>query len=149
MTTRNIIRLVVFALTFAAVSAPGADQIYNTGFGDNAIGGYDTVAYHTQNKAVKGKSDYTYQWRDAKWSFSTAKNLAAFKKSPTKYAPQFGGYCAWALASNKLVKSDPKIFDIHDGKLYLNYSAKTRKQWLADQAGMIKRGNANYPKLTK
>jgi len=137
----------VALIAFLPSTATAEKAISTTFFGSKAAGGYDTVAYHTAKKAVKGKKTYSTQWRGANWLFSSAKNLQAFKANPEKYAPQYGGYCAWAAAENKLVKADPTIFDLHDGKLYLNYNAKTQKDWNADRKGMITRGDQNYPRL--
>lgn len=137
--------VVILGIFPGSVSAGNA--ISTTFFGNKAVGGYDTVAYHTAKKAVKGKKDFTTHWKGANWLFSSAKNLQAFKANPQKYAPQYGAYCAWAVAENKLVKADPRIFDLHDGKLYLNYNAKTQKDWNADRTGMVRRGNYNYPRL--
>lgn len=142
MKTVTTLIIATLALFTAAASA---GPVYTKG--GKAIGGYDTVAYFTVNKAVKGSSSYTHSWSGATWQFSSAKNRDLFKANPAKYAPQYGGYCAWAIAEkNDLVKIDPKRFDFYGGKLYLNYSSKTQKQWKTDRAGMIKRGNANYTK---
>ena len=121
--------------------------ISTTFFGSKAMGGYDAVAYHTAKKAIKGKKSFMTNWKGANWLFTSAKNLRTFQAKPEKFAPQYGGYCAWAAAENKIVKADPTIFDLHNGKLYLNYNAKTQKDWNADRAGMIQRGNKNYPRL--
>ena len=67
------------------------DKINQTFFG-TAIKGYDTVAYHTEGNAVKGKSKYSYEWNDAKWHFASAENRDLFAANPEKYAPQYGGY---------------------------------------------------------
>lgn len=142
--------LLVAGLVFGLVpSASAADPVYKTYFGDKAIGGYDAVAYHTDGKAQKGTSKYLFNWKGANWHFSSSDNLAKFTAAPEKYAPQYGGYCAWAAAADKLVKSDPKRFDIYEGKLYLNYNKKTQGEWQADKKGMISRGNANFPALLK
>ena len=146
MKTKNITRFIILALVSLVVStASAADPVYKKS--GKALNGYDAVAYHTQSKAVEGSKSYTYNWKGAVWQFSSEANLDAFKGDPGKYAPVYGGYCAWAVADGKLVKSDPKIFDIHDGKLYMNYSTKTQKQWQDDREGMIKRGDSKFTKL--
>jgi len=145
-----------FALAAAAClilagpeTAEAAKPINTTFFGSKAIDGYDTVAYHTQKKAVKGSKSHSHKWQGANWYFSSAQNLELFRKNPTKYAPQYGGYCAWAAAQNKLADTDPEKWDVYNGKLYLNYNDKTRTEWLLDRAGMVRRGDANFPKLVK
>ncbi len=137
--------ILIAAALSATLSARAADPIYSSK--DKAIGGYDTVSYFTENKAVKGSGEHSHTWKGATWHFSSAANLALFKADPQKYAPQYGGYCAYAAAQNDLVKSDPKLFDFYGGKLYLNYSKRTVRKWKVDRPGMIKRGDANYPKL--
>ena len=87
-----------------------------------AIRGYDTVAYFTKNKPVKGNPEFQYEWKHGTWFFSSQENLELFKASPEKYAPQYGGYCAYAIAIDQLVPIDPTQFTILDNKLYLNYS---------------------------
>ncbi len=88
-----------------------------------AINGYDTVAYFDQNKAVKGSQAYSCEYNNAVWYFSTAENKEKFLANPGKFAPQYGGYCAHALAQNELVAANPKAFVVKDDKLYL-YSKK-------------------------
>ena len=98
-------------LKILPIYAPG-------GFGAS---GYDPVAYFKVKKAVKGKANYTYVWKKAKWRFSSKANLEAFKKNPVKYSPQYGGHCAFGVAGNYLVKGDPEAWTVLNGKLYLNY----------------------------
>lgn len=139
------LNLIVFFITVTAANAASAIQ---TGlFGNTAISGYDPVSYVTEGKAVKGSKSHTYKWNGAKWRFSSAENRDAFAQNPEFYAPQFGGYCAWAVAKNQLVKVNPKIFVVHEGKAYLFYNNDTREKWQADVAGNIALGNQNYPTL--
>ncbi|MCS1410492.1 MAG: hypothetical protein M2R45_03686 [Verrucomicrobia subdivision 3 bacterium] len=144
-----IIKMFVLSALFVVSqqSLQAANPISITFFGSKAIGGYDAVAYHTAKKAIAGNKKFATTWKGANWFFFSAKNLQTFLAEPTKYAPQYGGYCAWAAADNRLVKADPKIFDLHEGKLYLNYNKKTQRDWNVDRQGMITRGDRNYPKL--
>ncbi len=138
----------IACLTLVATVAVGADPVYKTYFGSKAINGYDAVAYHLTKQAVKGTKQHAHNWKGANWYFSSAANLAKFKEAPEKYAPQFGGWCAWAISeADKLVKTNPSVFDLYEGKLYLNYSKDTQSKWRADMARMIKRGNITYPRL--
>ena len=88
-----------------------------------AIGGYDPVAYFDQNEAVKGSSEFNCEYSNTTWYFSSAENRDKFLNNPEKFSPQYGGYCAHSLTSNKVVHSDPESFVIRDEKLYL-YSAQ-------------------------
>ena len=122
-----------------------SQEIYQTK--DGAIKGYDPVAYYTESKPVKGSSQFTYEWRGAKWHFSTAKNLELFKNNPDKYAPEYGGYCAYGVASGYKVKIEPEAWSIVNDKLYLNYDLGVQKSWNEDKSGYIKKADANWKNL--
>jgi YHS domain-containing protein len=135
------------------VSAPMAfaekPAIYRGLFNDLAVGGYDAVAYFTSGKPTQGKKAYEYKYMSATWRFSTAENLETFKANPDKYAPQYGGYCAWATAQGYTAKGDPKSWKVVNGKLYLNYNADVQALWEADIPGFIANGDANWPAVLK
>ena len=114
-----------------------------------AVGGYDAVAYHKESKPVPGTDEFAHAWKGATWRFSSKENLEAFVKEPEKYAPQYGGYCAFAVGHGSLASGDPKIWKIVDGKLYLNLSKSVQTSWEKDIPGLIKRGDTNWPKLLK
>jgi YHS domain-containing protein len=124
------------------------DAIYTSWTNNNAVSGYDTVAYFTQGKPTKGSKKYKTSYQGANWLFSSAENLATFKQNPAKYAPQYGGFCAWAVAAkNDRASGDPKRWNIIDGKLYLNYDKDIQNKWVKDIPGFIKVANNNWPKL--
>jgi len=114
-----------------------------------AIRGYDPVAYFTQNKPVKGADNLVYEWQGAKWKFASQADLDLFKANPTKYAPQYGGYCAYGVANDNLVSIEPDKFTIVDGKLYLNYDAGVQTKWLKDTAGYIRTADSKFSALLK
>ncbi len=114
-----------------------------------AVGGYDPVAYFTEHKPVQGKADITYSWKGATWRFASAQNRDAFKAAPEKYAPQYGGYCAYAVAKGATAKGDPTAWSIVHGKLYLNVSASVQKIWEKDIPGYIKAAEKNWPDVLK
>lgn len=114
-----------------------------------AILGYDSVAYFTQNRPVPGSDSYTYSWMGAKWKFSSQKNLDLFKDNPEKYSPQYGGYCAYGVTRDYLVKIDPASFSVIDGKLYLNYDADVQKKWAENPRVFIKAADAKFQELLK
>nr|WP_217702143.1 YHS domain-containing (seleno)protein [Vibrio ostreicida] len=125
-----------------------ADKIYTGIFSSKALSGYDTVAYFTQGKPVKGDSQFQTEYQDANWYFASQEHLDAFKADPERYAPQYGGYCAWAVsAKNDFASADPKQWAIVDGKLYLNYDAEVKSWWDDDRSGHIKQADINWPKL--
>jgi len=112
-----------------------------------AIRGYDTVAYFTQSQPVEGKDEFTTQWQDATWKFSSQEHLDLFLAEPEKYAPQYGGYCAFGVAGGYLVKIEPDQWSIIDDKLYLNYSADVSRQWKEDIPGFIKIADTKFDEL--
>lgn len=114
-----------------------------------AINGYDPVAYFTDGKAVKGDAKFTYSWKDADWHFATAKNREEFKANPEKFAPQFGGYCAYGASQNHKAATEPEAFTIIDEKLYLNYNQAVRAIWRKDQKTLIEKANENWTELKK
>ena len=130
-----------------AVSLPAfaADPINTTYFGNLAIEGYDAVAYFKDSQAVKGSKDFEYEWMDATWRFSSAENLASFTADPDQYAPQYGGYCAYAVSQNSTAGIDPTQFTVHEDKLYLNYNKKIQTRWLGDRDNFIDAANRNWP----
>ncbi len=130
---------------FATTPAFAAEDPVFTGGGKYAINGYDSVAYHLEMKPVKGDSEFTAEWNDALWRFDSAENRDLFQSDPERWAPKYGGYCAWAVSNNYTAKTDPKAWSIVDDRLYLNYSRSVRKKWSKDIPGNIKRGDANWP----
>ncbi len=94
-----------------------------------AIHGYDTVAYFTEGKPTRGKSEFEQVWEDARWQFTSATNRELFKANPERYAPQFGGYCAGGLAVGEYADGDPKLFTIVDDKLYLIKNEHFLERW--------------------
>lgn len=136
-------------LMLIGMMAHAKDPIETGTFNNKAIYGYDTVAYFTQNQAVKGSSDYVFSWRGADWFFSSAEHMALFKADPEKYAPQYGGYCAYAMADGKFAGIDEDAFTILDGKLYLNYNKRIHKKWLADKLNFIEKADMLYPTLVE
>ena len=137
----------VLFLILLPTTAIALELIY-TGFLSNlAIGGHDPVAYFMQAKPVEGSESFEIEWKGAIWRFSSADNRALFKATPEQYAPQYGGYCAWAMAQGYDASGDPRYWKIVDGKLYLNYDANIQKKWEVDIPGFIQKADLNWPKL--
>jgi YHS domain-containing protein len=153
LTRRATLALATLLFGAAALAAePPINTLKNSLFGgrtDTAINGYDTVAYFTLGKPVKGQDTLTTEWMGAKWKFSSPNHLDLFKTNPEKYAPQYGGYCAYGVAQDNLVKVEPEQFTVRDGKLYLNYDADIQAKWLKDPAGFIKTADLKFPVLLK
>ena len=110
-----------------------------------ALDGYDPVAYFKSGKAMKGSADQAVTWNGATWHFASAENKAAFEAGLQDYAPQFGGYCAWAVSQGYTAKGDPNNWRIVGGKLYVNYNATVQRNWEKDAPGHIAKGDKNWP----
>ena len=139
-------------LLFVAIAplALRAEKPVNATLFGVAIKGYDPVAYFTEGKARKGDSKFTHEWNGAKWHFASAAHRDAFVAAPEKYAPQYGGYCAWAVSQNYTANTDPETaWKIVNGKLYLNYSRDVQKKWEQDVPGHIAKAEVNWPKILK
>jgi len=132
--------LVVFATTVFAQTQ------YFTKDGA-AISGYDPVAYFTDNAAVKGTAAFSYDWNGTTWQFKNQVNLDAFKSNPQKYAPQFGGYCAYGVSEDHKSPTEPTAFTVVGDKLYLNYNMKVLELWRKDMDDRIVKGDKNWVKL--
>jgi len=113
------------------------------------LDGHDPVAYFTDNKAVSGSSAYEAEFRGEKYRFSSAANRDAFAANPEKYFPQYGGFCAWAVAQGTLAPGNATVFKVVDGKLYLNVDRDVASRWERDIPGFIRAGDANWPGLRK
>ena len=144
----RIAAILAALLVFFAVPAQAAkDQVYKAWLSDLAVSGYDAVAYFTEGKPVEGSDDFTAEYDGAVWRFSSAENREAFTANPAQYAPQYGGYCAWAVSQGYTASTDPEAWKIVDGKLYLNYSLSVQQKWQKDIPGNITAGDANWPKV--
>lgn len=124
----------------------GVEPVYSNLLG-KAIRGYDPVAYFKDGKPVEGHKGFKHQWMGATWYFASQQNLDDFVNAPEQFAPQYGGYCAWAVSQNYTASVDPKAWHIREGKLYLNYSKGVQAQWEKDIPGNIKKGNKNWPNI--
>jgi YHS domain-containing protein len=141
MLTRIVL---VAALAFAGAAAAQKPEVFSAS--GAAIRGYDPVAYFTSGKPVKGSKEFTTQWRGATWHFASAEHRDRFAAAPEKYAPQYGGYCAYGVAQGYTVSIDPAAWTVVDGKLYLNYSTNVRRTWEKDIPGYIRKADTQWPK---
>jgi YHS domain-containing protein len=150
------VKLIVMALTslitagsFAQDAAATRKKHFNLD-GGIAIDGYDPVAYFKSNKAVKGSRSMSVYYDGATYYFSSAENKEAFKKTPSAYEPQYGGWCAYAMGKEgEKVSIDPETFKILNGKLYLFYNKffnNTLKSWNKDETNLKAKADANWQK---
>ncbi|MEM6902656.1 MAG: YHS domain-containing (seleno)protein [Pseudomonadota bacterium] len=138
------------ALSSAIIASPSESHagdrapVYTGTFSNEAISGYDAVAYFTEGRPVEGSGEFQTEWNGAIWKFANADNLATFKADPVQYAPQYGGYCAWAMARGSFASTQPENWSIVDGKLYLNYNDSIQQRWEADTANFIANADAKW-----
>ncbi len=146
-------KILLFGVTLALLLSTrvvfAIDAIYTGFFSNEALRGYDTVAYFTEGKPVEGFDQFSYDYMGAVWKFSSQDHLDMFKANPEAYAPQYGGYCAWAVAQGDTASAEPDLWTIHDGKLYLNYSRRINERWKANMLQFIQQADENWPKFEK
>lgn len=140
----GLVALLCAVLLFAA-PATAKDPVSTGTFSSLAVSGYDPVAYFANGRPAEGRGDFEFEWRGATWRFANADNLAAFKTAPERFAPQYGGYCAWAVSQGYTASSDPEAWRIVEGKLYLNYSKSVQATWAQDISGNIVKADKNWP----
>lgn len=114
-----------------------------------AVDGTDVVAYFTQGAPIAGNPDIMHTWNGVVWRFFNADNRDAFAADPEKYAPQYGGYCAYAVSEGYTASTTPEAWRIENGKLYLNYSRRIQRRWERDIPGRITAADANWPDVLK
>lgn len=139
---RYILRLTIFILLSVTTAFAQKSVVYAPD--GKAINGYDPVAYFTAGKPVLGDPKISYAYQGADWQFASAKNRDAFKADPAKYAPQYGGYCAYGASKGYKAPTEADAWTINGGKLYLNYNTNVRTMWDKDQATYIKKADTNW-----
>jgi len=150
---KHIILLIVLILnTACAIEKKGGN--INThkvaGLENVAIKGYDPVAYFKDHKPTKGNEAHQISWHGATWLFTSDENKHLFKVNPKKYAPQYGGYCAYGVSvPQKKIDINPKAWYIHKDKLYLNYTKPTQDIWLENKEEHIEAANENWKFVKK
>ncbi len=122
-------------------------RINQSTLGGVALKGHDAVAYHTEGRAIAGRKEFSYEWMGATWRFASAANRDLFAHDPEKYAPQYGGYCAWGISQAKFFDGDPQVWKIVNGKLYVNYNKEMEKTWEQDIPGFIAKADGLWPTL--
>lgn len=115
--------------------------------GGIAVRGTDVVAYFTEGRPVAGRAEFTHAWQGATWRFASAANRGRFAADPARYAPAYGGFCAYAVSEGYTAPIDPAAWKIVEGRLFLNYDRSVQRRWERDIPGRIARGDANWPRL--
>lgn len=133
-------------LALAALAGAGRADV-SVFYAENgaAIRGYDPVAYFTDGAPVRGRSEISVMWKGVVWLFASQEHREAFEANPRAYAPQFGGYCAYAVSRGYRARTEPDAWAIVDGRLYLIRSKGVRAVWQQDARDNIARAAANWP----
>lgn len=149
------VKTLILAAGLAGLALPGvafaaSAPVYTGTFSNVAVSGYDPVAYFTQKAPVKSSPAFKTTWQGAEWHFANAADLAAFKADPASYAPQYGGYCTWAVSQGYTASGDPKVWKVVNDRLYLNYNEEVGAKWAKNIPSYIAAADGNWPKvLTK
>ena len=142
---RPVLRAFALAFSVACCSVHAADEVFRTEAG--AIRGYDPVAYFSDGKAVPGKQDIAYEWNGAAWHFASVEHRDLFAQDPARYAPRYGGYCAYGTSQGYKVSTQPEAFAIVGGARYLNYNQAVAATWNRDTGGYIRTADGNWKAL--
>ena len=144
-TLSTLLALFVANLGFSGPAAARDAEVYTGFFSSLATGGYDPVSYFKAGVPRRGDARFTMTYKGATWRFASQANLDAFRSNPAAYAPQYGGYCAWAVSQGYTASGDPLVWNIVGGKLYLNYNKDVQANWSKDIPGHIVRADKNWP----
>lgn len=141
---------IIAAVLFAFILAPSAlsknAEIYTGWRNNNAVGGYDVTTFYA-GVPLAGKSEFSAEHEGARWMFTTQTNLDLFLEDPDRFVPAYGGYCAWAVANDKLAKGSPKHWNVEGGRLYLNFNGRIKKRWEKDKARFIREADEKWPAI--
>ena len=150
VTTRRGFMMLGGGLALAAAAAtllPGTASASVLTENGVAVKGYDPVAYFVAGRPTRGTAEFSATHEGATYRFASAANRDAFAADPARYAPQYGGYCAWAVAQGYKAPIVPEAWSVVDGKLYLNASRGVQRRWQRDVPGFIAQANRNWPTL--
>ncbi len=139
---------ITFLLFFAGlitISNAQTSEIYAPN--GKAIKGYDAVAFFTDGKPVAGADSLSFMYKNADWLFATRAHLEAFKMNPEKYAPQYGGYCAYGTSQGHKAPTETNTWSIVSDKLYFNYNQQVKNIWVKDQPNLINKADQQWPAI--
>jgi len=141
--------MIVVAVLALASGAAAAKELVNVDDNGLALEGYDPVAFHTEGKAVKGKSEITFRHRGATYRFASPENRAKFESEPDRYAPAFGGFCAYGASNGYAAPVEIETWQLFDGRLLLNYDLQIKAKFDADRKGYLEKADRNWPSIVE
>jgi len=145
-TTKQLLAVaLLFGTAAIAMAGAGAQPDVNVSKDGVAIEGYDAISYISEGRPLQGSTRFETRWNGAVWRFTSAAHRDTFLADPARYAPQFGGYCAYAVSQGHTANGDPLVWKVVDGRLYLNYSTSVQRTWEKDVPGYIAEARANWP----
>lgn len=144
---QSLITIIASLLWMMTQTSFAADEIYTGRFSNTAAGGYDVVSFFNAEQPTKGQKKFSVNYKGTSWQFASEENKLAFESEPERYAPQYGGYCAYAVALNEVAKGSPRYWDIHDGKLYFSLNKKYQRIWQNDKENLITMADMFWPDL--
>jgi len=143
--TKGFLLAIIFSYAFLSCAKSSPISPVNVTPDGVAIKGYDPVAYFTDSRPIRGMPELKYLWKSAEWRFAGTEHLEMFKKDPDKYAPRYGGYCAYAVSQGKTADIDPEAWTIYEGRLYLNLDKDVQKLWEKNMQDYIRKADWNWP----
>ena len=144
-----VIIVIATAIGVFGLRGSGGVEPVNRNSAGLALRGYDAVAYFSEGAPAEGRAEFEHQWNGARWRFKSAENRERFAREPEAYAPQYGGYCSYAVAHGYTADADPQAWKVVDGKLYLNYNEDVRRLWEQDIPGFLQKSEQNWPQFLK
>lgn len=142
---KKIIGILLIAFVSSTTTFAQQSEIFTVN--GKAIRGYDVVTFFTVSTPVKGEEQYSFAWKNTIWLFSSLENKELFQNNPEKYAPQYGGYCAYGMSGGYKAPTVIETWKIVDQKLYFNYSLKVQELWNKDIPGHIQKADGNWQKV--
>ena len=142
---KKIMSSVILVFLLACTQTKQHAEIFAPG--GNAIKGYDPVAFFTMGQPILGSDSLSYTWKGARWLFSSREDLENFRNDPEKYAPQYGGYCAYGTANGHKAPTQTDTWTIVGDKLYFNYNIQVKEKWMKDQKALIEKADKNWPSV--
>ena len=144
MNSLKNIFLIANLLAFSAITGFAASA---NNYDLPAVGGYDLVSYHKETGPVRGSGYHTTQYKGVTYLFANEENMAIFEANQEKYLPAYNGFCAYGITVGKKFNTDPTVYEIVNGKLYLNLDSDIQKNWSKDIPGNIAKADENWKSI--